>query len=58
MLESFVIYIVLQGDVELSFKDGVESAKAGDTLLLPATMEQVTVSAKSDTEILEVYVKL
>ena len=58
MLDSFVIYIVLQGDVELSFKDGVESAKAGDTLLLPATMEQVTVSAKSDTEILEVYVKL
>lgn len=58
MLDSFVIYMVLEGDVEVKHNDGTESAKAGDTLLLPATLEQVTLSAKSNAEILEVYIKL
>lgn len=58
MLDSFVIYMVLEGDVEVKHNDGAESAKAGDTLLLPATLEQVTLSAKSNAEILEVYIKL
>ncbi len=58
MLDSFVIYMVLKGEVDLNYNDGTETAKAGDTILLPATMDQVTIAAKSDTEIIEVYMKL
>lgn len=58
MLDSFVIYMVLKGDVTIDYAEGKEEAATGETLLLPATIDQVTIGAKSDAEVLEVYIKM
>ena len=38
-------------------KDGKEKASAGDTVLIPASLEQITLECHKNAEILEVYIK-
>ncbi len=57
-LDSFVIYICLEGKFTIGYEDGVEQVKKGDTILLPASIENVTLVPKSDVvKLLEVYIK-
>jgi len=54
-LDSFVIYICLEGACTLTCPVGVETLQAGDTLLLPAEIKQVELLPATRCKVLEVY---
>lgn len=53
-LDSFVILICLDGKLELEYEDGTETLKKGETVLIPAEMNEITLKGNGKT--LEVYV--
>lgn len=53
-LDSFVIYIGVTGSIELSSEDSVETVAAGDSVLVPAESNEVTLKGKG--RLLEVYI--
>ncbi len=55
-LDSFIIYLCVKGSAELRYPDGKENLKPGDVILIPAIMEEITISPFEESEILEVYV--
>ncbi|HNX54471.1 MAG TPA: mannose-6-phosphate isomerase [Prolixibacteraceae bacterium] len=57
-LDSFVVYICLDGEVSIETEAGNESVKLGETILLPAAIESVTLKPLSDkAKLLEVYIE-
>ncbi|MFY9150629.1 MAG: type I phosphomannose isomerase catalytic subunit [Prolixibacteraceae bacterium] len=57
-LDSFVIYICLEGVLEIETESGVESVKKGETILLPASIENVILKPQSSAvKLLEVYIR-
>ncbi len=57
-LDSFVIYICLDGELIVETELGNETLNLGETILLPATIESVTLKPVSArTRLLEVYIK-
>ena len=57
-IDSFVIYMTLDGDFEVLTEGGNEIVKRGETVLIPATLESVQLKPLSETvKILEVYIK-
>ena len=58
-LDSFVIYICLDGKVQIKTESGSESLQKGETILIPASIENVQLMPVSATvKLLEVYVGL
>jgi mannose-6-phosphate isomerase len=58
MLDSFVIYICLEGKFVIEFDEGKELVKKGDTVLLPASIGNVNLVPKGQpVKLLEVYIK-
>lgn len=53
-LDSFVIYICLDGSLELAYDGGVETVKKGETVLVPAELNEITLRGKG--KVLEVYI--
>ncbi|MBD0825414.1 type I phosphomannose isomerase catalytic subunit [Aestuariibaculum marinum] len=53
--DSFLIYMCVEGDAEISANGVTESIKKGETLLLPAAIKNFEIKAK-DATLLEVYV--
>ncbi|RKE03770.1 type I phosphomannose isomerase catalytic subunit [Marinifilum flexuosum] len=57
-LDSFVIYMCLDGDFTIESEDGITTeVTKGETVLIPAALENVILFPKGKTEILEVYIK-
>ena len=57
-LDSFIIYICLEGDLQLETESGSESVKKGETILIPASIENVILKPVSaSAKLLEVYIK-
>jgi len=57
-IDSFVIYMTLEGDFEVVTEGGNEVVKMGETVLIPATLESVQLKPLSEkVKILEVYIK-
>ena len=56
-LDSFVVYVCVEGEGILNYKDGEMEYKKGDSILIPAEMEEVTINSVSDSKILEVYLQ-
>ena len=55
-LDSFVIYICLEGELEIEYPDGTEKMKKGETILVPAVLEQYFLTPQSKTvKLLEVH---
>lgn len=52
--QSFRILIALDGQVELKWKDGALQMKKGETVLLPASMDDVQIVPLEPSELLEV----
>lgn len=52
--DSFVVYICISGEVEVSIAGGEERLKAGELVLIPAEADAVTVSGRG--RLLETYV--
>jgi mannose-6-phosphate isomerase len=55
-LDSFVIYICLEGEVSIDYGHGTVKIKKGDSALLPAALKTVLLSPTSSAKLLEVYV--
>jgi len=57
-LDSFVIYMCLDGELQIETESGSESVQKGDTVLIPASIENVILKPTSATvKLLEVYIK-
>ena len=54
-LDSFVIMICLDGAAEVTFESGLESLSKGEILLIPATLDRITLIPRPYCKILEVY---
>ena len=53
-IDSFVIYICLEGNVELVWEEGTETLKKGETVLVPAVIDSLEWKGKG--KLIEVYV--
>lgn len=53
-LDSFVIYMCIGGEMQLETEGGTETLKDGDTVLIPAELNDVTLTGKGS--LLEVYI--
>ncbi len=55
--DSFVIYMCVGGEVEFNYNNQKESLKMGQTILVPASIKELEISSKHQSELLEVYIK-
>jgi mannose-6-phosphate isomerase len=55
-LDSFVIYVCVEGSLTLHHEEGRSTLKQGQALLLPATMEQVELRPEGSFTLLESYI--
>lgn len=53
--DSFIIYMCVEGEVEVKVETGTEHLKLGETILIPAELKTFKISAKKG-KLLEVYV--
>ena len=57
-LDSFVIFICLDGTVDIETESGSETIQQGETILIPAAIESVTLKpASAFVKLLEVYIE-
>ncbi len=57
-LDSFVIYMTMEGSFDIVWEEGSETVEMGETVLIPASLESVQLIPKSESvKILEVYIK-
>lgn len=57
-IDSFIIYMNLEGDFLINYDDGSELVKKGETILIPACMETFQlIPISSEVKTLEVYIK-
>lgn len=56
-LDSFVIYMCVDGEVSIETPSGNVSMEKGETILLPATIHKVVLKTKERAKILEVSIK-
>ena len=54
-LDSFIIYIATEGEVELKWEDGEINLKKGESLLVPATFNNLAINPLEKSTLLEVY---
>ena len=55
-LDSFVIYMCVDGSLELSYKNEIFALKKGETILLPAAIDKIQLNSLSEkSKIIEVY---
>lgn len=57
-LDSFVIFITLDGEFEIETEEASEKIYKGETVLIPASLELIRLKPKTDkVKLLEVYIK-
>ena len=54
--DSFVIYMCLKDEVTLKYAQGSEKFVKGESMLIPATIEEFTLSPAGNAKLLEVYI--
>ena len=54
--DSFVIYLCVSGNAEVSVMGNTETISRGQTVLVPAEIEEVQLSSEGGAELLEVYI--
>ncbi len=57
LIDSFVIYMCMEGEAGITFSGGVETIKKGETVLIPADMKNLAIVPTEPTTLLEVYMK-
>lgn len=54
-LDSFVIYLCVEGSAQIDSTSGMVKLSAGECLLLPATMKRLAILPQPETRILEIF---
>jgi len=57
LIDSFVIYMCMEGEAGISYPGGVEKIKKGETVLIPAELKNLAIVPVETTTLLEVYIK-
>ncbi len=58
LLNSFVVYMCVSGSAVIKCDNGTsETINKGETVLIPASIENVTIEPNGDAKLLEVYIK-
>jgi mannose-6-phosphate isomerase len=55
-LDSFVVYICIEGEFRISWNGQTEKAQKGETVLLPAEIKNVTLIPSGSARLLEIYI--
>jgi mannose-6-phosphate isomerase len=55
-LDSFVILFCVEGKCTIEYEGGKESLKAGETILIPASMDSIRLLPQIRTKILEIFI--
>ncbi|CAA0180111.1 type I phosphomannose isomerase catalytic subunit [Tenacibaculum maritimum] len=55
--DSFVIYMCVEGAVSFIYKNQIEKLQKGETILIPANVSEMEITAIIPSELLEVYIK-
>jgi mannose-6-phosphate isomerase len=55
-LDSFVIYVCMEGSLEMDFGAGTIGVQKGDAVLVPASINEITLNPKGEFKMLESYV--
>lgn len=56
-IDSFVVYVCVEGEVALNYQHGSLKFRKGDCLLLPAELNDVILSPLTESKILEAYIQ-
>lgn len=56
LLDSFVIYICIEGEFVIKWEDNHEHVRKGETVLLPAELKEVILQPEGEAVLLEVYI--
>jgi mannose-6-phosphate isomerase len=57
-LDSFIVYMNLEGEFEIEYEDGTEFVKTGETVLIPASIDAYRLKPTTENvKVLEVYIK-
>ncbi|MNK15557.1 putative mannose-6-phosphate isomerase GmuF [compost metagenome] len=56
-LDSFKILVVVEGSFKLTFHEGELDCKLGDCILIPASVDEVSLQASGSAKILESYIR-
>ncbi|MCK4747725.1 MAG: class I mannose-6-phosphate isomerase [Bacteroidales bacterium] len=57
MIDSFVIYMCIEGSAGITYPGGVEQINKGETILIPAEMKNLAIVPSEPTTLLEIYLK-
>ncbi len=57
MIDSFVIYMCMEGAAAITYPGGVEQIKQGETVLVPAELKNLAIVPEKPTTLLEVYIQ-
>ena len=57
LIDSFVIYMCMEGAAGIAYPGGVEQIKKGETILIPAELKNLAILPTEPTTLLEVYIK-
>lgn len=57
LIDSFVIYMCMEGAAGIAYPGGVEQIQKGETILIPAEMKNLAILPTEATTLLEVYIK-
>lgn len=57
MIDSFIIYMCMEGAAGITYPGGVEQIKKGETLLIPAVIKNLAIVPAEPTTLLEVFIK-
>jgi len=56
LIDSFVIYICIEGDFLIHWDKGVEAVKKGETVLIPAMLTDIVLEPKPEARVLEIFI--
>jgi mannose-6-phosphate isomerase len=54
--DSFVVYICLEGSFNIAYPQGTVAVKKGDSVLLPASVKEITLRPEGESKLVETYV--
>ena len=57
LIDSFVIYMCMEGSVGITYPGGAEPLKKGETVLIPAELKNLAIVPTQPSTLLEVYIK-
>lgn len=56
LIDSFVIFMCIEGDFDIEYNKNFENCKKGETILIPAELKNINLLPKQKSKIIEIYI--